>query len=82
MLGAAAGALRPGGHLVFTVEQAIGDAPSGVLLNPHGRYSHTEDYLRRTLAGAGFEPPAIDRVTLRQELKLPVAGFLVTARLA
>ncbi len=82
VLGAAAGALRPGGHLVFTVEEAIADAPNGVLLNPHGRYSHSEDYLRRTLAGAGFEPPAIDRVTLRHELKLPVAGFLVGARLA
>ncbi len=81
VLGAAAGALRPAGYLVFTVEQAGDDVPGGVRLNPHGRYSHAEDYLRRTLAGAGFAEPLIDRVILRQELKVPVAGFLVSARL-
>ena len=82
VLGAAAGALRPGGHLVFTVEQAPDDGSGGFRLNPHGRYSHAEEYLRRTLAAAGFAEPLIDRVILRQELKVPVAGYLVTARLA
>jgi len=82
VLGAAAGALLPGGHLVFTVEQASDDAAGGFRLNPHGRYSHAEPYLRRTLAAAGFAEPLIDRVILRQELKVPVAGYLVTARLA
>ena len=82
VLGAAAGALLPGGHLVFTVEQAPDDAAGGFRLNPHGRYSHAEAYLRRTLAAAGFAEPLIDRVILRQELKVPVAGYLVTARLA
>jgi predicted TPR repeat methyltransferase len=80
VLAAASGALRPGGHLVFTVEQAPDDAPGGFRLNPHGRYSHDEAYLRRTLAAAGFAEPLIDRVILRQELKVPVAGFLVVAR--
>jgi len=82
VLGAAAGALRPGGHLVFTVEQAPDDEPDGFRLNPHGRYSHVEAYLRRTLAASGFGEPVIDRVILRQELKMPVAGYLVIARLA
>jgi predicted TPR repeat methyltransferase len=82
VLGAAAGALRPGGHIVFTVEQAPDDASDGFRLNPHGRYSHAEAYLRRTLAAAGFAEPLIDRVVLRQELKVPVAGYLITARLA
>jgi predicted TPR repeat methyltransferase len=82
VLGAAAGALRPGGHIVFTVEQALDDASDGFRLNPHGRYSHAEAYLRRTLAAAGFAEPLVDRVILRQELKVPVAGYLVTARLA
>ncbi len=79
---AAAGALRPGGHLVFTVEQATDDTLGGFRLNPHGRYSHAEAYLRGGLAAAGFAEPLIDRVILRQELKVPVAGFLVSARLA
>ncbi len=81
VLVAAAGALRPGGQLVFTVEQAVDDAPEGFRLNPHGRYSHAEDYVRRTLAGAGFAEPSIDRVILRRELKVPVAGFLVSTHL-
>ena len=66
---------------MFTVEQAPDDAAGGFRLNPHGRYSHAEAYLRRTLAAAGFAEPLIDRVILRQELKVPVAGYLVTARL-
>jgi predicted TPR repeat methyltransferase len=80
-LGAAGRALRPGGHLAFTVEALEdGDDGPGFHLNPHGRYSHTPEYLRRTLTGAGFVAIAIDPVHLRLERSLPVAGFLVTAR--
>ena len=78
---AAARALRPGGVLVFTVERALpDDAPSGYRINPHGRYSHTADYLSRTLAQAGFLEPTIREVQLRKEANQWVEGWLVSAQ--
>ena len=78
---AAARTLRPGGVLVFTVERALpDDAPSGYRINPHGRYSHTADYLSRTLAQAGFLEPTIREVQLRKEANQWVEGWLVSAR--
>ena len=56
MAAAVFGALRPGGAFVFTAERSEPDgAPSGYRIHPHGRYSHTERYLRTVLASAGFE---------------------------
>jgi predicted TPR repeat methyltransferase len=78
---AAAKALRPGGVLVFTVERAQPeDAPGGYRIHPHGRYSHTGDYLRRTLAQAGFIAPSLQEVQLRKEAGKWVEGWLVSAR--
>src|SRR5690606_35854325 len=58
-------ALRTGGSLVFTVERL--DEGDGYRLNPHGRYSHTETYLRRILADAGFDRVTAAREVLRTE---------------
>lgn len=81
VLQAAADATRTGGHIVFTVESSDEEqAPSGFRLHPHGRYSHTERYLTRTLAAAGFETVALRPVDLRKELGKWVRGWLVTAR--
>jgi predicted TPR repeat methyltransferase len=78
---AAASSLRPGGHLVFTVERSEeGDAPSGHRLHPHGRYSHTERYLRGVLGSAGLEGVEIEPGDLRKEAGRWVRGSLVTAR--
>jgi predicted TPR repeat methyltransferase len=72
--------LRARGHLVFTLERADdADAPLGYRINPHGRYSHTEAYVRRVLAGARLAARRIDRVHLRLELKKPVEGLLIVA---
>ena len=72
--------LRPGGHLVFTLERADDTAaPQGFKINPHGRYSHTERYVRRVLAAAGLEARRVTPVHLRLELKKPVEGLLVVA---
>ena len=76
---AAALTLRPDGHLIFTVEHAP-EPTEGFRLNPHGRYSHGEDYVRRTLAAAGFDILSIQQAHLRTENALPVPGLLVTAR--
>jgi predicted TPR repeat methyltransferase len=78
---AAANALRPGGVFVFTVERTgDGDAPGGYHLNPHGRYSHTGDYLVRVLGAAGFVAPELREVHLRKEAGKWVDGWLVSAR--
>lgn len=77
---AAAGALRPGGRLVFTLEHLQDDSPRGFRLNPHGRYSHTEANLRACLDVAGFATDAVERCVLRNEGGEPVAGLLATAR--
>jgi predicted TPR repeat methyltransferase len=76
-------ALRPGGRLVFTVERAEeGEAPEGFRIHPHGRYSHTEGYLRTTLQEAGLEVVAVRRADLRLERQIPVGGFVVAAHKA
>jgi predicted TPR repeat methyltransferase len=80
-MAAAARTLRSGGHLVFTVEQAPADlGPPGYLLIPHGRYGHSEAHVRATLTAAGLTVVAINRAHLRLENKVPVDGFVVTAR--
>jgi predicted TPR repeat methyltransferase len=78
-LQAARVALRHGGLLVFSVEAAK-QADAGFVLNHHGRYAHTDDYLRRQLAAAGFELLALQSDVLRVEVMRPVQGWLVLAR--
>jgi predicted TPR repeat methyltransferase len=76
---AAAGALRPGGVLVFTVEEldaAVDDA--GFVLSPNGRYRHTPGYVERVLADADLEPEILE-AELRLEAGEPVAGLVVRA---
>ena len=54
-LAAARQCLRPGGILVFTVERlepAVSGGP--YRLETHGRYSHSEGYVREAATGAGF----------------------------
>jgi predicted TPR repeat methyltransferase len=80
---AAHAALLPGGLLCFSVE-ALAEAVAGEYfqLGRHGRYSHARPYLERVMTEAGFGPPGIDAVVLRQELGQPVRGYLVTGRCA
>jgi predicted TPR repeat methyltransferase len=86
VLDAAAGALDTGGHLVFTVEQtpaAHDTQPArapGFLLHGHGRYSHTEAYVRAMLDAAGLEVLRLDPVDLRKEAGVAVRGLLAGAR--
>ena len=76
---AAAGALRPGGRLVFTVEELVDDrSGSGYTLNMHGRYSHARGYVERVLAGVGLDARIVE-AELRLEAGNPVAGLVVTA---
>lgn len=81
VLAAARGALRAGGHLVFTLERAEPrEAANGFRLLPQGRYGHTRDYLWRSLDAAGLRLSAMAAEILRTESKQPVAGLVVLAR--
>jgi predicted TPR repeat methyltransferase len=74
---AAAGALRPGGFLIFTVEHWA-NPTLDYRLELHGRYAHSRAYVERLLAGAGFAP-TIAEAHLRMESGTPVAGLVVRA---
>ena len=81
LLGGAFRRLAPGGRLFFTLEKCESDAAShlGYELEPHGRYAHTRDYLEEQLAKAGFELVAISEEIIRNEMKKPVPGWLISA---
>lgn len=78
-LAAAFTTLRPSGCVVFTLEALDGADDAGHRLQFHGRYAHGENYVRASLAGAGFTPLSISRETLRQEADQNVEGFVVVA---
>jgi predicted TPR repeat methyltransferase len=80
VLAAGAVCLRPTGLLGFTVEKAAEpDAPDGYHIQCHGRYSHTEPYIRRVLIEAGLQPVAIETAVLRLERQEPVLGLVIMA---
>jgi len=68
-----ASALRPGGRLVFTVEELERD---GYSLAPSGRYRHASEYVEAVLANAGLRPEVVSS-ELRLEAGEPVAGLVV-----
>ena len=77
VINASAQALRPGGVVIFTVEEAT--EPSGAdsyAIQPHGRFTHGARYVERLLAEAGLQP-TIGRAELRLESGVPVAGLVV-----
>jgi predicted TPR repeat methyltransferase len=79
VLAAAAGALRPNGLLVFTLEHAVGgEADLGYRLEWHGRYSHASAYVEQVLAVSGMQPK-IAHAELRMESGAPVAGLVIRA---
>jgi predicted TPR repeat methyltransferase len=83
VLAAAGASLRPGGRLLFTLEHAMNEdeVPAGYRIHPHGRYSHTESYVRRTLAEAGFDLIDIEKAQLRREGRAYVDGLVMAARM-
>ena len=77
---AAAGALRPGGWFVFTVEKA-GDDVADAQLGPSGRYGHSGSYVRHALMSVGFTAIEAASGVLRREAGREVDGLQVSARL-
>jgi len=79
VMSAALAALRPGGLLVFTLEEAVDvEPPEGFQLEPHGRYTHRREYVASLLAPHVTEL-SIERAELRHEGGVPVAGLVVRA---
>jgi predicted TPR repeat methyltransferase len=76
---AAAGALRPGGRLIFTVEESVdAGAEAGYSISTHGRYNHTRQYVERVLSAASLRPEIVP-AELRLEAGEPVKGLVVRA---
>jgi predicted TPR repeat methyltransferase len=80
-LAAARNCLRQDGILVFTVER-LDPAVSGgpYRLEAHGRYSHSEGYVRAVVEGAGFTAITLDTRVLRRERGQDVVGLLVACK--
>ena len=75
---AAASALRPGGWVVFTLEEAAPETET-FHLEVHGRYNHAAPYVEAVLTAAGLTPH-VGHAVLRNESGLPVQGLVVRAR--
>jgi predicted TPR repeat methyltransferase len=76
---AAADALRPGGRLIFTVEELVdAESDAGYALSLHGRYCHARQYVERVLADTNLQSD-IESAELRLEAGDPVAGLVVRA---
>ncbi|HMB34508.1 MAG TPA: hypothetical protein VKV41_10790 [Methylomirabilota bacterium] len=68
---AAAGALRSGGRLIFTVEEATeNDATSTYCIKPHGRFNHRPQYVERVLVEADLKVD-IARAALQRGIRCP-----------
>jgi predicted TPR repeat methyltransferase len=79
ILHAVSGALAPGGSLIATLERAEEAPAPGYRLNAHGRYSHSEGYVRSVCRDCGLRLDSLRREVLRQEMGQPVAGLLFEA---
>ena len=81
VVAAAANALRPGGRLIFTVEELTGDgSDAGYSIGLHGRYRHSREYIERVLAEVNLRVEVVP-ADLRLEAGDPVAGLVVRATL-
>ena len=79
LFAALAGALRPGGVVVATVE-ALDDADErDVVLQVHGRYAHRRGYAEGMLERHGLQVVSFRREVLRSELAEPVEGWVFSA---
>jgi predicted TPR repeat methyltransferase len=80
VIGAFRAALRAQGTVVFTTERSAAEsAPLGYRIHAHGRYSHSEDYVRAVVARSGLFVTRLAEAPLRREAGQWVQGFVVIA---
>ncbi len=77
---AANASLCGSGWFVFTLESLDSQGSDDYRLEVHGRYVHSESYVRHALVAANFGITALTRDTFRKERDQEVPGFLVIAR--
>lgn len=82
-LSQAACLLKPGGWLVFSVEDLSATRAQGdVGLLEHGRYAHSSSHVANALDSAGLKPSVKDTQMLRFERGAPVSGLIVAGQKA
>jgi predicted TPR repeat methyltransferase len=70
-------ALRPGGRLIFTVEELVGaEDDAGYFLGTSGRYRHAREYIQAVMTQTTLRPEIVS-ADLRLEAGEPVAGLVV-----
>jgi predicted TPR repeat methyltransferase len=80
-LAAAHSCLKAGALLLISLEAwDTADPAASFDLQPHGRYRHGADYVRRVLNETGFTLLALQPQTLRRERGADVVGHVVVAR--
>jgi predicted TPR repeat methyltransferase len=79
-MAAAAGALKTGGRIGFSLERMASDLDGDFFLNFSGRYCHHRDYVERCLLKAGLEIEIVESAVLRKEMQQPVQGLIFVAR--
>ena len=77
VLVAARQAVRPGGHILFTLE-ASDDDTHPHLLRPSGRFAHSLAYVVTAATRAELLVFSVTRITARTESGRPVIGWLIT----
>jgi predicted TPR repeat methyltransferase len=81
VFGGAARVLRPGRYFVFSVELLEDQENSaGYRLRPHGRYAHSESYVRQAVVECGLAVRCVEAETLRFEAGKAVEGLLVVTQ--
>ncbi|MBS0582698.1 MAG: methyltransferase domain-containing protein [Proteobacteria bacterium] len=71
-------ALRPGGALIFSCEEAQA-AEGDLRLRASGRYAHSRASVASLCRDAGFAGCTFEDIVLRLEADRPIAGYIATA---
>lgn len=80
VLGASSRVLHPGGFFCFTLEKCREEiGRPGFELQMHGRYRHTQTYVRQSLQDAGFTRIRLEDMHARVEAGVPVDSLLVSS---
>ncbi len=78
LIPAAFRALRPGGTLIFSCEEALADEGE-LRLRASGRYAHSRESVASLCRDAGFVSCTFEDIVLRLEADQPIAGYIASA---